>query len=1702
MQLSFPWKQGLLATMLVVAQGPVLSGTPLLEEDFEGSFPPTGWDLVNDGDTSLGCDWKRSDEYLLDGLQVDSLGAAVDANDCAPAGTPEGAVDAILLTPELDLSSSTDTVLSYDIAYRHFFPTSMATVDASTDGGQSWSTLATYNSSPPFTPLVPEQEVLDLSDYDGESSVFVRWRYTSGEGWWVFVDNVVLGPAGPGIMDIDPLDHDFEELHTGMQDFVELTVSNLASPGHGSFGLDIIDLNGDSDFWILGATCEAGSTVLQPGENCMIRVAFRPESIGQYSAQLQIDTDDGQSATFDVSGEGIPTSAIDVAPGELSAIVDIDDSTVQSFSIGNIGTAALEWFIPEEHGQTAPSGIGPLDGELLREGVLLVHNAGSNSLVALDPEYGDLIDADFIDTDDLGFGSRQAALVHPDGERILLNQQTSPSVIHEFNADGTFLGIFAPVGGEDPTIMENIRGMAFHPDTGNLLVSSASFNYGHAIVELDPDGNYLGEFIDLDALGLSGPWGMYFRKDDLLIALGDEVHVFTHDGDHLRQFNNSALNFVRQITEAANGNVLVTASQGGIWEFDSSGDYVDNYDAYFSTNGVHELPGGTLLVSANTGVHEIDRDNNMLRDIVNGSSNMFSLVQAVDCTIPGWLEVQPLSGTIEVGAAADEVTVHYNAAGLDPGVYEDVLCIESNDPTRPRVQLPVSLTVGQPEGYGSVEGTIQTLGHCGQQIEPLAGASIDAVGSGGEIRQRLTGADGQYQFFMPEVASPIELSISAPGHHGTVVAGVEVVADGTTVENVDLVLDAPCISVTEANYQFDLELGEQVSEVLTIGNLNGGGQLDWSASQGPGLAGTADPRAHFPAEPPRVEHRDREGISIDQPPVQQSAPAELSAGRSDAFEVLAYSTTGSSTAPGYVKLDALVPEALTLINPNQPSTFYAGTFIRNDFNRHYVLASSGGTSPLNTFGYIDTGTGQITELGTVTGAPAVSSWSSLSWDHTSGTLYALGNLDEIYTIDPDSLEATLVGHLHGEGLNPDGAMAVTIAVSPEGLMYAIDLLDNVLLAVDKTTAEAAVIGDLGLDVNFAQDMDFDHRTGTLYWAAYLGTNASRMYIIDPETAELTLIGNVQSAVELLSFSVASAGGGCATPADIPWLSIAGGSGSVAPNDEAELAFTIDTSGMTHGEHEAFVCIDSNDPVEPQVWVPVFVTVTDPDVGFLGGTVTSAGHCGDNPSALADAQLTVTGSGDSYQAVTDSQGQFHLPVAASQGALEIQVSAAEHHPATVSGVSVDAGETTIQDVSMILDAPCFTLDADDLEVGVGPGSSAARALTVGNLDGHAELTWSTDTAGRMGDDTVLMSQNQSTDIWPEHSAGCPLGGNRTLRRFSFADHPGVGDRITSVEFGLADAASSSVVTVNLYTLPATVEENTIPEAELELLDSVAVPVSSANNGSIVSVPFDARVSDINASDLVVEVASGSLYYVGANGAGQSRPGYIVAPGCGFHEPTRLDQIDGFENTHIILMVNAVSGGSCAPPESIPWLTLNPSTGAVPAGESSPLSVEFDADGMSEGDYEAVVCVNSNDVHRPRLEVPVTMSVSDSFAAELEVTPDSLDFGLVPAGTSATLAFSIHNAASAGAEDLVPDSIAVQGDAAFSQVGGTCTTGEPIAPEDSCTVEIGFQPVSPGAFSGQVVIEANGQSAQVALVGEAGEPIDEIFADRFSTSTVDP
>jgi uncharacterized repeat protein (TIGR01451 family) len=207
-------------------------------------------------------------------------------------------------------------------------------------------------------------------------------------------------------------------------------------------------------------------------------------------------------------------------------------------------------------------------------------------------------------------GTAKEAILSASGTSLLVSDQIA-DVVHEYDLLGNYVGVFAPIGGPNTAILDNIRGMALRPN-GNLLVTVGSGGNIDAVAEFDTSGNYLGNFITAGDGGLESPFDIYQRAGDWLADGSDNDYVQSFDlttGDFITDIA-PINNFPQQLVEAANDNILVAnfgGTQVGVVELTPDGTLVGVYDPVTGLRGVYELPNTNLLVSTNNGIYEVSR---------------------------------------------------------------------------------------------------------------------------------------------------------------------------------------------------------------------------------------------------------------------------------------------------------------------------------------------------------------------------------------------------------------------------------------------------------------------------------------------------------------------------------------------------------------------------------------------------------------------------------------------------------------------------------------------------------------------------------------------------------------------------------------------------------------------------------------------------------------------------------------------------------------------------------------------------------------------------------------------------------------------------------------------------------------------------------------------------------------------------------------
>jgi hypothetical protein len=303
-------------------------------------------------------------------------------------------------------------------------------------------------------------------------------------------------------------------------------------------------------------------------------------------------------------------------------------------------------------------------------------------------------------------------------------------------------------------------------------------------------------------------------------------------------------------------------------------------------------------------------------------------------------------------------------------------------------------------------------------------------------------------------------------------------------------------------------------------------------------------------------------------------------------------------------LDLLDPQALTLSPYLEPDElgWSAGDFVGDDLTTVYAISYAGTLFKIDVASGTTTvigGTGLGSNRGSVTGA-AYSGYDRTFYAVTSGEDFLARS--KLYKVDLATAQATYVGAISVPGVA--GITVTDIAVDAAGAMYGFDGLGKTLLAIDRTTGAANVVGDTGIVTSHIASLDFDDRDGTLYMIGQDESDGSGMptfktYRLDLTTGAAGELGTLGTGGALDAYvlwsgglAIATSGAPCANLAEVPWLSAEPASGSIEDygvTDPIELTFN-NAGTLPEGTYTANLCVNSNDPLHPHVSVPVTLTV--------------------------------------------------------------------------------------------------------------------------------------------------------------------------------------------------------------------------------------------------------------------------------------------------------------------------------------------------------------------------------------------------------------------------------------------------------------------------------------------------------------------------------
>lgn len=158
------------------------SVTTILTEDFE-TWPLSGWTIGGAGP----CFWDSNTNYGRPNYTgASGVCADADSDMCGEA------METTLITPSFSLAGVTTASLEFNLAWYDYYGTSYGDIDISTDGGNTWETMAELT---PADSGIAGRATLDLTPYVGNDNCQIQFHYITN-AWeliWEIDDLLIRG---------------------------------------------------------------------------------------------------------------------------------------------------------------------------------------------------------------------------------------------------------------------------------------------------------------------------------------------------------------------------------------------------------------------------------------------------------------------------------------------------------------------------------------------------------------------------------------------------------------------------------------------------------------------------------------------------------------------------------------------------------------------------------------------------------------------------------------------------------------------------------------------------------------------------------------------------------------------------------------------------------------------------------------------------------------------------------------------------------------------------------------------------------------------------------------------------------------------------------------------------------------------------------------------------------------------------------------------------------------------------------------------------------------------------------------------------------------------------------------------------------------------------------------------------------------------
>jgi subtilisin family serine protease len=1017
------------------------------------------------------------------------------------------------------------------------------------------------------------------------------------------------------------------------------------------------------------------------------------------------------------------------------------------------------------------------------------------------------------------------------------------------------------------------------------------------------------------------------------------------------------------------------------------------------------LSMGSPTNSATTGIQ--NQAENVGLTVAYNTSYVHDNLAVQIVPLRQWMTVAPSSGRIPAGQSQD-LTVHFDASGLNGGVYNGNVLVLSNDPDDSPASVAAELTViGAPNivatpdttqyGQQYEDGTYnRTLVVANNGTDVLNVAGITVSGSGTTGLSALPSA-----FALAPGASQNVTLAWTPPNPVTMDALITITSDdpdSPTLSKWALgeAVVAPSFSVDPRLFEESLNTNSAVSRTMRIEN-GGGSDLNYSLEtltlSGAGTIGS-EARILKPVD------GDEQNIPIAKGAADvQSGPAPLASGGPDLFGY----RWADSTEPGGPAFDWVdisgTGTAIPLNGDDQnlgpfpigfSFPFYGTTF--SDFRactNGWISFTSSQTTFTNT---------TLPNSGSAVPANLIAAfWDDLDF-RTVGDAY--------YQYDGTRL---IVQYQGVPRLAESGVNTFQIQLYPDGRILYQYLTMGATNRATHTIGIQNAAKDDGLQVVF-------NNSG---------------FIGDAKAVRFT------------------------PPAR--WLTATPPSGTVPSGGFVDVTVGFNAAGLYGGDYNGIVRINSNDPVVPQydvncllhvTGVPDILATPDPvDFGpvFMGYPQIRQVSI-ENTGTDALVVDEVTSSDPAYSA--DQTNFIIPPLGSALVNVSFNPAAAQAYPATLTIKSNDP-DTQFEVLAMSgsgLVAPDVAASANDLEYHLSPTTQGTQSLVLSN-GGGSDLDWSfgasVNAAAFPQYDALDLKKGELDPREGIDAAGGPDAFGYKWKdsdepggpAFSWIDITGTGTQLggmtaddrTRVGVPLGFDMSfygNTYSTVNICTngwlsfteLDSAYTNQALPSAGTRVPKSLVAPfwddMDLRTTGAI--------WTHTDGSRFVVSWVAVPHYTTGAPNGGPYTFQAILHPGGKIvyqyltMTPPKNSATVGIQNeTRDIGLMSTfntdyVHDGMAVQYSRTPdWLAVTPETGSIPPGGQANVTVEYDATELAYGQYEGNLRLSSNDPDEGLVDVPVTLYVDDLVDVD-PIVPRSYGLkmaGANPARTTATIALAL-------------------------------------------------------------------------------------------------